>query len=268
MDKQKVGAQTLGRRLVEQHVLACFNSLVRDLDLLLQEAPLSTQRECSIDPEDLLTLMGGRVDYREAATQEHWETAEQHEGLWDYVFLKFEGEGDAEAHLGVLGWEATQVEGGISFLFKNHRTEGDPFLLTVGDAVISLHPQECHVLLVEGDFFEDGEEAAWLELGRRLGITQFASDTYQVDGNEDEAWEDLCEYARIDADDYRSEVFEYWAVSDWLGHKLKERGEIAVEMYGATVWGRCTTGQAILLDGVIRDIALAEWPDEFDGSEY
>ena len=51
------------------------------------------------------------------------------------------------------------------------------------------------------------------------------------------------------------EVYEHWIVSDWLATKLEEKGEtIERDFHGLTVWGRCCTGQAILLDRVICDI--------------
>jgi hypothetical protein len=51
------------------------------------------------------------------------------------------------------------------------------------------------------------------------------------------------------------EIFEYWLVSDYLLNKLRDKGEVVLEDYhGLNIWGRCTTGQAILLDNVIEDI--------------
>lgn len=50
------------------------------------------------------------------------------------------------------------------------------------------------------------------------------------------------------------EIFEHWIVSKWLADKLRERGERIGEVAGMTVWGRPTTGQAISMDEVIRDI--------------
>lgn len=57
-------------------------------------------------------------------------------------------------------------------------------------------------------------------------------------------------------DETEPEIFEYWAVSDWLGEKLKENKEIVFECLDFVVWGRQTTGQAILLDNVIQKIAI------------
>lgn len=70
----------------------------------------------------------------------------------------------------------------------------------------------------------------------------------------DENPEDFCNEFDVDFYDYPREVYEYWLVSDWMGRYLKDRGYLVVDWMGLTVWGRQTTGQAILLDGVIRDI--------------
>lgn len=52
--------------------------------------------------------------------------------------------------------------------------------------------------------------------------------------------------------DEPNEVYEWWTVSNWLCGKLKAKGQVVLE--DENIWGRCTTGQAILLDGVISDI--------------
>jgi hypothetical protein len=51
------------------------------------------------------------------------------------------------------------------------------------------------------------------------------------------------------------DVFEWWIVSDYLAEKLKERGEVIASDGWNSIWGRTTTGQAILLDYVISQIA-------------
>jgi len=62
----------------------------------------------------------------------------------------------------------------------------------------------------------------------------------------------LCDDENIDYDYF--EAYEFWAVDEFLGRKLKEEGEMVEDIFGLTVWGRCTTGQAILLDYVISQI--------------
>lgn len=51
-----------------------------------------------------------------------------------------------------------------------------------------------------------------------------------------------------------AEIFEWWAVSDFLYIQLKAQGYPVVDTGSCYVWGRTTTGQAILLDGVISRI--------------
>jgi len=54
---------------------------------------------------------------------------------------------------------------------------------------------------------------------------------------------------------YYTEVHEHWIVSDWLANQLEQRGElIERDFYGLNIWGRCATGQAIHLDGVMAEI--------------
>lgn len=63
---------------------------------------------------------------------------------------------------------------------------------------------------------------------------------------------------RIDELEYEQEtpqeVYEWWIVSEWLGRKLKEKGYPVIDSGYNTIWGRTTTGQAILLDYVISSI--------------
>lgn len=63
---------------------------------------------------------------------------------------------------------------------------------------------------------------------------------------------EVCEGENIEPE--YSEPYEFWIVSDWLGEKLKQNGEIVEGLFNMTVWGRCTTGQAILLDHCISKV--------------
>jgi hypothetical protein len=57
-----------------------------------------------------------------------------------------------------------------------------------------------------------------------------------------------------ETDEYR-EIFEWWSISNWLAEKLREHKQPILENDYGTWWGRCTTGQAIKMDGVIEEIA-------------
>ena len=65
--------------------------------------------------------------------------------------------------------------------------------------------------------------------------------------------EEIIEEENLDLE--YDEVLEHWIVSDWLADELAERGEaVAEDFFGLTIWGRTTSGQAILLDSVIEEI--------------
>ena len=51
-----------------------------------------------------------------------------------------------------------------------------------------------------------------------------------------------------------AEIYEWWIVTNWLAEKLEIQGQCILEYANMHFWGRQTTGQAILLDGVISRI--------------
>jgi hypothetical protein len=56
-------------------------------------------------------------------------------------------------------------------------------------------------------------------------------------------------------DTQAQEIYEWWFVTKWLYKKLKSHSEPVIYSPYGYLWGRCATGQAILLDGVIGRIA-------------
>ncbi len=80
---------------------------------------------------------------------------------------------------------------------------------------------------------------------------------------EDIKSEDLDEYARengIDPD--YDEVYEHYVVnSSWAADDLRAYGQIVFEFGGMTIFGRCTTGQSISLDGWARRL-MRDLPDD------
>lgn len=68
--------------------------------------------------------------------------------------------------------------------------------------------------------------------------------------------QEACEEARIDPQE--REIYEHWIVDSWFAKRLEEHGEKIGKVHGLTVWGRPTTGQAILLDYVIAEIAAKQ----------
>ena len=68
-----------------------------------------------------------------------------------------------------------------------------------------------------------------------------------------DGWQDLCE--QFDIEPHEREIFEHWAVTEWLADKLDAMGErIDRDFAGLCVWGRTTSGQGIASDSVILDV--------------
>lgn len=69
---------------------------------------------------------------------------------------------------------------------------------------------------------------------------------------------EIAEYMGFEKEDYEQiqEPLEWWKVSSWLGEKLYDHGEPVIQYGGGFpwIWGRCCSGQAILLDYVISQI--------------
>lgn len=61
-----------------------------------------------------------------------------------------------------------------------------------------------------------------------------------------------------------AEVYEWWLVSDFLVRKIMDQGGCVIDF--ENIWGRQTTGQAILLDGVISRICYEM--EILEGQEY
>jgi hypothetical protein len=52
-----------------------------------------------------------------------------------------------------------------------------------------------------------------------------------------------------------AEPYEWWRVTGWLCRELSDIGEVVIDNSYGYWWGRCTTGQALIMDGVLQKIA-------------
>lgn len=59
-----------------------------------------------------------------------------------------------------------------------------------------------------------------------------------------------------------AEVYEWWRVDDWLAGQLKKIGEPVLDNDCGYWWGRTCTGQAMIMDGTLQNVAAS-----FDVSE-
>lgn len=60
--------------------------------------------------------------------------------------------------------------------------------------------------------------------------------------------DDICPKCNEYIDSEMAEIYEWWIVSEYLYNKLKEKGYCVLEWGNNYYYGRCCTGQAILLD--------------------
>lgn len=95
-----------------------------------------------------------------------------------------------------------------------------------------------------------GELIAWCE---DMGHGDESKELIEAEAmDEDELRDELETIVNDNAEP--AEVYEWWLVSSWLSGQLENAGEVTLDSCGCHWWGRCTTGQAILLDGVMQDI--------------
>lgn len=92
------------------------------------------------------------------------------------------------------------------------------------------------------------EEDAGLEDARRLADNEL----HKYSAAE---FKKFCLDNDVDTEDYGREAYEHWIVTPYFARELKEKGEIVGELFNWHIWGRCTSGQAISMDGVIQQIA-------------
>ena len=285
--------QSLASKLVDREIYYCVSSLVSTLSTLLQHTPYEVQRsECISWEEDILPLMES-TDYEEAvryyvneeADADELEALIENDGYWsdfldEKVYPKFGKPKLVPSSCAdhVCGYCHMEMQGlTLDFL------EDDARLAEVRDAVADFSGEYCgseydnefdhsrcdccgtHLAGARYTYEkpEDMEMQTideWLDSDKDLnrGFRDLVFDQLSMTSD----LEELCRVADIDTDDYRSEIFEHWIVSDWLARKLKERGETTGELCGLTIWGRGTTGQSICLDHVIQDIALETYGEQ------
>ena len=214
--------QSLASKLVEREIYYCVSGLVSTLSTLLQHVPYEVQRSECISLEEDIYPLLESTDYEEAGTQ--------HINDCDDI-------DDLETMADNVGYWTDAIEmSGWSDDTEYADGEGEMDTIDFTEWF--------------DDHCTDDEKAVVLD-GIRGYIIKNTSD-----------WQEFCQENDVDTDDYRSEIFEHWIVSDWLARKLKARGYTTGELCGLTIWGRGTTGQSICLDHVIQDIALETYGEQ------
>ena len=133
---------------------------------------------------------------------------------------------------------------------------------STGQSLYALVEQAAELSAPIDDYEEAAIQAGWRveppNGGARVFVARIEPDVELVasSANPDDAcgWEDLCRKEGIEP--CPREVYEHWALSQWLGEKLAAHGErVDFDFAGLVVWARTTSGQGIAQDGVIQRIA-------------
>jgi hypothetical protein len=126
------------------------------------------------------------------------------------------------------------------------------------ETIVGIVDGEWQELLVEVcvDGYEDEEFG---------GLTQDQSDRLRAKVKAmipDQNYQEISEHFNLEPD--YNEIYEYWIIdSSWFADQLKEYGQVVFEFGGLTIFGRCTTGQSISIDGflrrMVRDLPEDHW---------
>lgn len=206
--------------MVRREVIQCVSGLVSDLLALTADISRDVAQSISFSYDELLDLQC-RPDYEEAG-RDHINNM------------------DRDQLLEAL--EAADVEDARS-------DEEKAAAIAAARQAALEEVQKKHPILELEDIDDDDIDLIFPgvsdETLRQLLIAAIEADT-------DDAWQVFVQEHDLEPDDI--EVYEHWIVSDWLGRRLREKGEIVGEIANLTIWGRCTTGQMISMDGVIQQI--------------
>jgi hypothetical protein len=190
------------------------------------------------DWEELFDLCRS-VDYEEAARDEGW--SEYPDGFFKededqyYLSINLQEWGFLNVSVHKQEYPEQGTNGPCVWEFKGTEAKAADFEFDITD------PEDMREYLVELEIIDKDAEV-------------YDDEQCGFETSDAEDWQELCENEGIEG--YGNDALEHWIVSDYLARKLEEKGEaVSHDFFGLTIWGRGTSGQAILLDGVIGDIA-------------
>ena len=212
--------QSILRKLVEREVIVNVSYLVSDVTSLA--ACADSNCKSSITYEDMLDM---------AEVRDTPEQLEQVARENCYEVVEINGE---------FYWYEDEFDGKVplkdvpeDYSIKEVKRSKKFSVFYEGELQESLTTREGALCYIWSDFFsKEGKDAF---------------------DDEEEAWKDCCEQNNLEPDPY--DVYEHWVVSDFFSRKLQAVGEKVVDFGKLDVWCRTCTGQAILLDPCIAEIA-------------
>lgn len=217
------------RKFVDRNVIHCVSGLINSI---MRKAEAASQ-VFDLDDEDIYDWGSTPPDLDEALAQNDLTVFEV-DSLW-YV-----------AKDSSLTWEYIQG------LIDEHNNDIDE---DAEDA-----DEERLTLDIVKEKAGDSVQAALVYMDDNSTAIVSGLDYLSSADDEKEAQQAACDEYGINPDDFRSEVYEHWIVDSYFAELLRQEGHVVFEFENMTIWGRPTSGQAILLDGVVRRI-VSEMPD-------
>jgi hypothetical protein len=213
------GVQRVLRDLWSRECYCSLNYLITELARVVHHIPYT--RDSDINDETIHDLLVVRPSYEEVAREHGWTVVP-----WgnQYVPCHEDEPKPGEPH---PVFEVLSLEG-------EDRLGAGWYWQEKGDTDNS-----------DGPF--DSATLAWYDLWEYHLVEKAYDD-------EEEAWEAICNDQDYDTTEYEREVYEHYAVSDFMARKLQEVGEKVVEFCGFNVWCRTCTGQSVVLDHCLYEV--------------
>lgn len=221
---------------VGRNVIYCVSSLMYGIAQIMYDCR-NFHDAFGDHPEDLEDALFRRRDYREPV-----------EAFIDEADLD-----DLERAVDELDdadWDDILEDAAIPTVceVESKDADGDPITLYV---VLGINQQ-----------FDDEDEAIEAARNFKIDAIREAVKGCLVD---DDDYRRVADEFRIEPEDY--DVYEHWIVDSYFSRELEACGELISEFGGMTIWGRCTTGQSISIDGVVRQIVREKDADHWIWSE-
>lgn len=243
-EQREIHANVLAERFVEIEIYCCDSSLVEDLIAAEHEGFACDDIENTyLDPSD-------------------WDLQRCREYL--------EGQGVDTDGLPspdpYRGWPTVEMVATALQRYQDHhaiyaeQAESDSFTLELcidADGSWSVSVEESDDPVTVGDY-----EATWRGDPRSHSTLELAAMLLEPCREEhqglddDDLLERYQDAVREHSQDNPQEAYEWWRVSPWLVRKLRELGEIVIENGYGCWWGRGCTGQSMLMDGTLQQVAL------------
>ena len=230
MNDLEIKRQDLARQLVEREVYYCVSSLMYGINTIMWDCR-NFKDAFGNYPDDLLALY----------QQDDCETPGRYFIEEDADLSQLEEIADKYGY-----WSDVLEESNVPIVEEFERNEVTLYVV-------------AGKLETEYDDEDDARDAA---IDSVLPVIR--EKVAALVDTEANGWQEVCNEYGLDPETH--EVYEHWLVSSWLARKLAAEGEVVGEFAGLTIWGRCATGQAIYMDGVIETITAETYPKEWNGS--